>query len=36
MHEGRVAIGSIYADPKPGNRVEIRMILGVIDDVKKL
>ena len=36
MHEGRVAIESIYPDPQPGDRVEIRMILGVIDDVKKL
>ena len=34
--EGRVAAESIYADPQPGDRVEIRSLLGVIDDVKKL
>lgn len=34
--EGRVALESIYKDPQPGDRVEIRMLLGVIDDVKKL
>ncbi len=34
--EGRVAIESIYKDPQPGDRVAIRMLLGVIDDVKKL
>lgn len=34
--EGRVAIESIYKDPQAGDRVEIRMLLGVIDDVKKL
>jgi hypothetical protein len=34
--EGRVAVESIYRDPKPGDRVEIRMLLGIIDDVKKL
>ncbi len=34
--EGRVAIESIYKDPQPGDRVEIRILLGVIDDVKKL
>ena len=34
--EGRVAAESIYKDPKPGDRVDISMLLGVIDDVKKL
>ncbi|MEO6045405.1 MAG: hypothetical protein ABIQ47_16010 [Tepidiformaceae bacterium] len=34
--EGRVALESIYKDPQPGDRVEIRLLLGVIDDVKKL
>lgn len=36
MKEGRVAIEGIYKDPQPGDRVDIRMLLGVIDDVKKL
>ncbi len=35
MHEGRVAAESIYRDPQAGDRVEIRMLLGVIDDVSK-
>lgn len=34
--EGRVAAESIYKDAKAGDRVDIRMLLGVIDDVKKL
>jgi hypothetical protein len=34
--EGRVAAESIYRDPEPGDRVEIRLLLGIIDDVKKL
>jgi len=34
--EGRVAIESIYKDPQPGDRVEIRVLLGVIDDVQRL
>jgi hypothetical protein len=34
--EGRVAAEGIYKDPQPGDRVEIRMLLGVIDEVKKL
>ncbi len=34
--EGRVAVESIYRDPQPGDRVDIRMLLGVIDEVKKL
>lgn len=36
MSEGRVAAESIYKDPQPGDRVEIRQLLGVIDDVRKL
>jgi hypothetical protein len=34
--EGRVAAEGIYNDPQPGDRVEIRTLLGVIDEVKKL
>ena len=34
--EGRVASESIYQDPQPGDRVNIRILLGVIDEVKKL
>ena len=34
--EGRVAAESIYRGAQPGDRVDIRMLLGVIDDVKKL
>ncbi len=34
--EGRVAAESIYKDPQPGDRVDIRTLLGIIDDVKKL
>jgi hypothetical protein len=34
--EGRVAAEGIYKDPRPGDRVEIRMLLGVIDEVRKL
>lgn len=36
ISEGRVAAEGIYKDPQPGDRVEIRMLLGVIDEVKKL
>ena len=36
MVEGRVALESIYRDPQPGDRVEIQMLMGVINDVKKL
>ena len=36
MTEGRVAAESIYRGAKPGDRVEIRTLLGVIDDVKLL
>ena len=34
MTEGRVASESIYKGAKAGDRVDIRMLLGVIDDVK--
>ena len=34
MTEGRVAAEGIYRGAKAGDRVEIRMLLGVIDDVK--
>ncbi len=34
--QGRVAAESIYRGAQPGDRVEIRMLLGVIDDVKKV
>ena len=34
--EGRVAAESIYKDARAGDRVDIRLLLGVIDDVKKL
>lgn len=36
VSEGRVAAEGIYKDPQPGDRVEIRMLLGVIDEVTKL
>ena len=36
VYEGRVAAESIYPGAQPGDRVEIRMLLGVIDDVSKL
>ena len=36
ISEGRVAAEGIYKDPQAGDRVEIRMMLGVIDEVKKL
>jgi hypothetical protein len=36
MVEGRVALESIYRDPQPGDRVDIQMLMGVINDVKKL
>lgn len=36
MTEGRVAAESIYKDPQPGDRVDIRQLLGVIDEVRKL
>jgi len=34
--EGRVAVEGIYPDAKPGDRVKIRMLLGVIDEVTKI
>lgn len=34
--EGRVAVEGIYADPQPGDRVDVQMLLGVINEVKKL
>lgn len=34
--EGRVAAEGMYKGAKAGDRVEIRMLLGVIDEVKKL
>ena len=36
MIEGRVAVEGIYAEPQAGDRVEIEMLLGVINEVKKL
>jgi len=36
MTEGRVATEGIYKGAKAGDRVDIRMLLGVIDDVKLL
>lgn len=33
--EGRVAAEGMYPDPKAGDRVEIRILLGVIDQVTK-
>ena len=36
LTEGRVAAEGIYQDPQPGDRVDIRILLGVIDEVKKL
>lgn len=34
--EGRVASIGLYRGAKPGDRVDIRMLLGVIDEVKKI
>ncbi|MGE0600390.1 MAG: hypothetical protein AB7J35_14660 [Dehalococcoidia bacterium] len=34
--EGRVAAEGIYKGAKPGDRVEIRMLLGIIDEVKRV
>ena len=34
--EGRVTAEGIYANPQPGDRVDIRMLLGIIDSVKRL
>jgi hypothetical protein len=36
ISEGRVAAEGIYPDPQPGDRVDIRILFGVIDEVKKL
>lgn len=36
MFQGRVAAEGLYTGAKAGDRVEIRMLLGVIDDVRKL
>lgn len=34
--EGRVGSESIYRNPAPGDRVRIRMLLGVIDAVERI
>ena len=36
VSQGRIAREGMYADPKPGDRVEIRMLLGVLDSVTKV
>lgn len=36
MSEGRIAAEGIYKDPQAGDRVEIRMLLGVIDEIRKV
>lgn len=36
MTEGRVAFEGMYKDPQAGDRVDIRMLLGVIDSVTRL
>jgi hypothetical protein len=36
VSEGRVAAEGIYKGAQPGDHVEIRLLLGVIDEVKKL
>ena len=36
IHEGRLAAPAIYAGAKPGDRVDIRTLLGVIDEVTRL
>ncbi len=36
VSEGRVAAESIYQDPQPGDRIDISLLLGIIDEVKKL
>lgn len=35
MTEGRVAFEGMYKEPKAGDRIDIRVLLGVIDQVKK-
>jgi hypothetical protein len=34
ISEGRIAAEGMYRGAKPGDRVEIRILLGVIDEVK--
>lgn len=34
--EGRVAVEGIYPDPQRGDRIDVQMLLGVINEVKKL
>ncbi|MCA9821135.1 MAG: hypothetical protein R3C29_17085 [Dehalococcoidia bacterium] len=36
VSQGRVAREGMYANPQPGDRVEIRVLLGVIDSVTKV
>lgn len=36
MREGRVAAEGMYKNPAAGDRVNIRVLLGVIDEVTKL
>ncbi len=36
VSQGRIAREGMYANPQPGDRVEIRMLLGVLDSVTKL
>lgn len=36
MTEGRVAAEGMYKDPQAGDRVDIRVLLGVIDQVKRI
>ncbi len=36
VFEGRVAAEGIYRGAKPGDRVDIRMLLGVIDEVRRM
>ena len=36
MTEGRVAAEGMYKNPAAGDRVDIRILLGVIDQVKRL
>jgi hypothetical protein len=36
MTEGRVAAEGMYRGAQPGDRVDIRILLGVIDEVRKL
>lgn len=36
MTEARVAFEGMYPQPQAGDRVEIRMLLGIIDQVKRI